>query len=101
MNFFKSGFQSVLGTAETAENVTGAETVCEIIEKSIYMKVFESVKTLFFTLFLGRAAGRSSPISDTPRGSSRCLPCAESVVQETPIGGGSASHALPNAGAGK
>lgn len=32
MNFFKSGIQSVLGTAETSENTTGAETVSDIID---------------------------------------------------------------------
>lgn len=29
MNFFKSGLQTVLGTAETQELATGAETVSE------------------------------------------------------------------------
>jgi hypothetical protein len=32
MNFFKSGFQSVLGTGEQPENASGAETVSENID---------------------------------------------------------------------
>lgn len=32
MNFFKSGFQSVLGSGEQQEDTTGAETVSEIID---------------------------------------------------------------------
>ena len=44
MNFFKSGLQSVLGTAEIQEQQSGAETVSEI-------QIFENLFPNFFYLF--------------------------------------------------